>query len=179
MRTLTYTAKCSRSTHTGLHVFLEQQRLLWNAGLEQRKTAYQRQGVSLTAYAQYKQLTELRSDGDFGQYHVGCQRSALNRLHKAFQAFFARVKAGQEGRLSTFQGPWSGAVVRVSEPAGEAEGQAVGAERQGRGQVPLQARRSAGCQADAGTHHGDALPRQGAVARGYADMRLEGMELQS
>ena len=104
MRTLTYTAKCSRSTHTGLHVFLEQQRLLWNAGLEQRKTAYQRQGVSLTAYAQYKQLTELRSDGDFGQYHVGCQRSALNRLHRAFQAFFARVKAGRKAGFPRFKG---------------------------------------------------------------------------
>ena len=50
MKTLTYPAKCSRSTHAGLSVFLEQQRQLWNASLEQRKAAYKRRGVSLTAY---------------------------------------------------------------------------------------------------------------------------------
>ena len=104
MKTLTYPAKCSRSTHACLSAFLEQQRQLWNAGLEQRKAAYKRQGASLTAYDQYKQLTELRSDADFGQYPVGCQRSALNRLHKAFQNFFARVKAGKKSGFPRFKG---------------------------------------------------------------------------
>ena len=104
MKTLTCPAKCSRRTHAGLSAFLEQQRQLWNAGLEQRKAAYQRQGASLTAYDQYRQLTELRGDAEFGQYSVGCQRSALNRLHKAFQAFFARVKAGRKAGFPRFKG---------------------------------------------------------------------------
>ena len=104
MKALTYPAKCSRSTHERLSSFLEQQRQLWNAGLQQRKAAYKRQGASLTAYDQYKQLTELRSDADFGQYPVGCQRSALNRLHKAFQNFFARVKAGKKPGFPRFKG---------------------------------------------------------------------------
>lgn len=29
MRTLTFTAKCSRCTYTNLHAFIEQQRQLW------------------------------------------------------------------------------------------------------------------------------------------------------
>ena len=104
MKTLTYTAKCSHRTHAGLRAFLEQQRQLWNAGLEQRKAAYKRRGASLTAYDQYKQLTELRQDAEFGQYHVGCQRSTLNRLHKSFQGFFARVKAGKKAGFPRFKG---------------------------------------------------------------------------
>ena len=93
MKTLTYPAKCSHRTYAGLSAFLEQ-----------RKAAYKRQGASLTAYDQYKQLTELRGDADFGQYHVGCQCSALNRLHKAFQGFFARVKAGKKAGFPRFKG---------------------------------------------------------------------------
>ena len=104
MRTLTYTAKCSRATHVGLQAFLEQQRQLWNAGLEQRKAAYRRQRASLTAYGQYKQLTDLRKDAEYGQYQAACQRSALNRLHKAVQSFFARLKAGKKPGFPRFKG---------------------------------------------------------------------------
>ena len=104
MKTLTYTAKLSRSTHGNLDTFLEQQRLLWNVALEQRKVAYKRCGKSLTAYDQYKDLTELRQDAEFSQYQAACQRSALTRLHKAFGGFFARVKAGKKAGFPRFKG---------------------------------------------------------------------------
>ena len=117
MKTLTYTAKCSRRTHANLAAFLEQQR----------------QGASLTAYDQCKDLTALRQDDAFRQYHAGCQRSALNRLHKAFQSFFARLKAGKKPGFSRFKGRGRVRSFRVSEPVG----QAMGADRQGRRQVAV------------------------------------------
>lgn len=40
-RTQTYPAKLSPSVHTRLSAFLEQQRLLYNAALEERSGAYQ------------------------------------------------------------------------------------------------------------------------------------------
>ena len=60
MKTLTYTAKCSHLTHRQSRVFLDPQRALWNAGLEQRITVYQPRGVSVQTYGPYKDLTELR-----------------------------------------------------------------------------------------------------------------------
>ena len=85
--------------------FFEQQRHLWNAALEQRITAYKRRGVSVSKYEQHQGLTELRqADPEFSQYDVNCQRSILNRLDRAFQAFFARVKRGEKPDFPRFKG---------------------------------------------------------------------------
>ena len=105
MKTLTYTAKCSRQTHHYLREFLDQQRQWRNAGLEARITAYKRDGVSVGKDDQFKELTELRqSDADFAQYLVSCQRSILTRLDKAFRSFFARVKRGEKPGCPRFKG---------------------------------------------------------------------------
>ena len=104
MKTLAYTAKCSGRTHKNLSAFLEQQRALWNAALEQRRAAYKRAGISLSAIDQQKDLTALRKDPEFGQYDAACQRTAIRRLHKAFQRFFARRRAGKQAGFPRFKG---------------------------------------------------------------------------
>ena len=128
--------------------------------------------ASLTAYDPYKQLTELRSNADFGQYHVGCQRSALNRLHKTFQGFFARVKAGKKagfprfkgrGRVRSFEYP-NPPVKRVNRRwvlAVKGVGKFRFKHDERLNTKPLPARIVA-----------DAVPREGATLGGHAGMRL-------
>ena len=102
-RTLTSTAKLSPSVHTRLSAFLEQQRLVSNAALEERIGAYRQAGVSVSLYAQNKSLTELRKDQAFSQYDLKCQRSCLFTLDRAFKGFFRRVKAGQQPGFPRFK----------------------------------------------------------------------------
>ena len=102
-RTQTYTAKLSPATHTRLHAFFEQQRLLYNAALEERISAYQKAGQSLGLYDQNKSLTTLREDPEFSPYDLRCQRSCLFTLDRAFKSFFRRVQAGQKPGFPRFK----------------------------------------------------------------------------
>ena len=105
MKTETYTAKLSKTTHCNLSAFLEQQRQLWNALLEQRIDAYRKKNLFLTFFDQCKQLTELREhESEFRSFHILSQRSILNRLHKAFQDFFRRVRNGDKPGFPRFKG---------------------------------------------------------------------------
>ena len=105
MKTATYTVKLSRATHKNLAVFLEQQRQLWNASLEQKVEAYKKKGLFPSFFDQCKQLTELRKhESDFSQFNLHCQRSILNRLNNAFQNFFRRVKNGEKPGFPRFKG---------------------------------------------------------------------------
>ena len=103
-RTHTFTGKLSPSVHRNLDAFLAQQRALWNAALEERISAYQKAGISISAYDQFKSLTEIRHSPEFSQYHVACQRAVLKRLDKAFRAFFARSKRGDKPGFLRFRG---------------------------------------------------------------------------
>lgn len=106
MRTFKYRTKLAKATHASLDDFLEQQRLLYNAALQERIDCYAKTGKSISFSDQCKSLTEIRrEDVWFSQYHVGSQRSALNRLDKAYKRFFAhggfpRFKA--RGRIRSF-----------------------------------------------------------------------------
>lgn len=102
-RTHTYTAKLGSSVHARLTAFFEQQRLLFNAALEERIGAYRKAGQSISLYEQIKSLTVLREDQEFSQYDVRCQRSALFTLDRAFKSFFRRVKAGQKPGFPRFK----------------------------------------------------------------------------
>ena len=102
---MTYTLQCNKFTHNSLDIFLEQQRHLWNAALDQRIEAYRKKRLFLSFFDQCKQLTELRqSESDFNSFHLQSQRSILNRLHKAFQNFFRRVKNGENPGFPRFKG---------------------------------------------------------------------------
>ena len=115
IRTYTYTANLSRSTHEHLDDFLNQQTLLWNGALQERIEAYEK-GVDITLYGkertkwehgwkgQMPSLTEIRRDDEwFNQYQCVAQRSILIRLDKAFQNFFRRVKNGEKPGFPKFK----------------------------------------------------------------------------
>ena len=77
---------------------------LWNAALEERIECYRKTGESISFYDQCKSLTVIRAnDESFRQFTVEAQRTPLNRLDKAFKAFFRRVKAGEKPGFPRFK----------------------------------------------------------------------------
>lgn len=98
VRTLRFPAKLNRITHAALERFLEDQRNLWNAALQERSDAYRKCGKAISAYDQCKSLTAIRRDDPqhYARIAVHAQRSILFRLDKAFKAFFGRVKRGEK-----------------------------------------------------------------------------------
>lgn len=67
---------------------------LYNAALEQRKTAYRRQRVSVGYGEQCRELTALRAeDPEYAALNAQSAQVTLKRVDLAFQAFFRRAQA--------------------------------------------------------------------------------------
>ena len=72
-------------------------RELYTAGLQERRDAWQKGGVSITAASQSAQLPAIKEVRP--EYHnVNAQvlQDVLHRLDTAFAAFFRRVKNGEQ-----------------------------------------------------------------------------------
>lgn len=89
---------------------LERQRLmhcaLYNALLQQRIEAYQRQRKTLTYFDQCKEITALRADdADYRALSRSSMDATAQRLDRAFQAFFRRAKssAGAQSGFPRFR----------------------------------------------------------------------------
>jgi putative transposase len=77
---------------------------LYNAALEQRRTAYRDFGEHVRFFDQTRELTFLREDGDFPTaMNSGAQREILRRLDLAFGAFFRRVRDGEKPGFPRFR----------------------------------------------------------------------------
>jgi putative transposase len=80
-------------------------RTLYNTALEQRKIAYERRGVTLTAYQQQAELPDLKTAlPEYAEIHSQVSQDVLTRLDRACQAFFRRVKRGEKPGYPRFQG---------------------------------------------------------------------------
>jgi putative transposase len=80
-------------------------RTLYNTALEQRITAYQRCGVTLTCYQQQAELPDLKAVfPEYAAIHSLVLQDVLSRLDKTYQAFFCRIKAGQTPGFPRYQG---------------------------------------------------------------------------
>ena len=96
-RCFKYRAYPTKAAETRAIEWLDLCRRLYNAALEQRIRAYQERGVSLHEYTQALELKTLKTDDNFPEYRfVGSQvlKDVLRRLDRAYQAFFRRVKRG-------------------------------------------------------------------------------------
>lgn len=102
--TKTYKVYLSKTTHKNLDMFLEQQRSLWNMGMEYCVSEYEQKKKSTSYFDLCKKLTELRKLNKYKQFHLHCQRTTYNRLGKAFQNFFRRIKKGQTPGFPRFKG---------------------------------------------------------------------------
>ena len=75
---------------------LEDQRFLYNAALEERIGYYRKTGKALSLYDQFGSLTACRQEIEgFSDTASVIQRGTLGRLDEAYQAFFRRVKNGE------------------------------------------------------------------------------------
>jgi putative transposase len=78
---------------------------LYNAALEERIGAYRKAGISLSVYDQQKHLPAIRKTmPEYAGVHSQVQQDVIDRLGKAYDAFFRRVKAGEKPGFPRFQG---------------------------------------------------------------------------
>ncbi|MFG3438207.1 RNA-guided endonuclease InsQ/TnpB family protein [Nonomuraea sp. NPDC047897] len=85
---------------------LEDHRILYNAALEHRRTAYAKAGVTVRYGDQSAELKHIRADDPDGQgrWSFSSQQATLRRLDRAFRAFFDRVEAGRTPGFPRFKG---------------------------------------------------------------------------
>jgi putative transposase len=87
--------KPTRQQERELDLVLWRCRELYNAALQERRDAWHKCGVSLTAASQSAQLPEIKDvRPEYRDIHSQVLQDVLARLDRAFQAFFRRVKAG-------------------------------------------------------------------------------------
>lgn len=79
---------------------------LYNAALEERRDAYRKQKLVRSFYDQCKGLTQLRAeDSEWCDLDVTMLRmTVLQRVHRAYQGFFRRVKCGKTPGFPRFKG---------------------------------------------------------------------------
>lgn len=95
----------SARQHEALRETLEQQRILYNAALEERIGAYRVTKRGRTYMDQCKGLTEWRkSDESAAAVPANLQRWTLKRLDDAYRGFFDRVKRGGKVGFPRFRG---------------------------------------------------------------------------
>jgi putative transposase len=77
---------------------------LYNAALEQRRYAWRGRHRSVTLYEQFRELTAVRA-ATLGPANMSCSamRDPLQRLDRAFSAFFRRVKVGEKPGYPRFR----------------------------------------------------------------------------
>ena len=88
-----------------LGVWLEILRNLYNQALAWRKDTYKATGETVKKLTQEKALTPLRQESEtVAQVHIDVLQDAIDRLDKAYQAFFRRAKKGEEPGFPRFKG---------------------------------------------------------------------------
>lgn len=88
-----------------LQVQLEECRWLYNQLLEQRKLSHEELSTSLSKYQQSMLLPLLKKDRpSLAQVHSQVLQNVIDRLDKAFQAFFRRCKAKENPGFPRFRG---------------------------------------------------------------------------
>jgi len=90
-----YRAYPSRAQDDALHGQVNEACRLYNACLDERRSAWRMNNISLGYYDQAHQLKEIRAAGDVGVANFSACQDVLRRVNKTFAAFFRRVKAGE------------------------------------------------------------------------------------
>lgn len=80
-----------------LQNLLDIARTFYNAGLEERRDAWQKNHISLNYYDQANQIKEIRdTNPEYALLNYSATQDMLRRLDKSFKAFFRRLKKGEE-----------------------------------------------------------------------------------
>ncbi len=103
-KTFLYRAKLSRQTEKACLAWLDTCRQLYNLALEQRVMAWKEYRKSIYGYDQVVQLPSLKKA--FPEFKVvgsQCLQDVVERLDRAFKAFFRRVKKGEKPGYPRFK----------------------------------------------------------------------------
>ena len=104
MRKINYRLYPNAKKEEALFTILRLQKDLYNAALQERIECYQKTGKGLSYNDQQKSLTQIRADSlDYKNIPIYISRMTLQRLHKAFNAFFKRVKRGETPGFPRFK----------------------------------------------------------------------------
>jgi putative transposase len=88
-----------------LDIALESHRRLYNACLDQRKTAYETDGTSIRYADQSAWFkAERETNPYFARLNFSAGQATMRRLEKSFANFFRRVKAGEKPGYPRFKG---------------------------------------------------------------------------
>ncbi|WP_147371737.1 RNA-guided endonuclease InsQ/TnpB family protein, partial [Calidithermus roseus] len=80
-------------------------RHLYNAALQERRDAYKKAGRTVGFYEQKRYLPEIRAElPEYKHIHSQVLQNVIERVDKAFQGFFRRVKAGEKPGYPRFKG---------------------------------------------------------------------------
>jgi putative transposase len=105
-RSFKYLLRPTAKQVAALAACLEDHRQLYNGALEERREAWRRSKVGIKYPDQSAQLKDIRRadpDGQ-GRWSAKSQMITIRRLQRAFDAFFARVKAGKTPGYPRFKG---------------------------------------------------------------------------
>ncbi len=96
-------SKPSKIVQVNLERTLYLCRQLYNAGLQERRDAYQLNRISLNYYDQANQLSEIKqTNSEYKEIYSQILQDVLKRLDKTFKAFFNRAKR-RSSRFPAFQ----------------------------------------------------------------------------
>ena len=106
IRTFKYRLFTNKRQRDALDYILWQQRILYNAALEQRKTVYEATGKGVSYADQWAHFRdERRAKPDtFGLVNATSLQQLLRRVDKADSAFFRRLEAGETPGYPRFKG---------------------------------------------------------------------------
>lgn len=80
-----------------LQHLLDIARAFYNAGLQERRDAWQKNHISLNYYDQANQIKEIRdTNPEYALLNYSATQDMFRRLAKAFKAFFRRLKQGDD-----------------------------------------------------------------------------------
>jgi putative transposase len=104
-KTFKYKLKPTLEQERMLAFVVRRCRELYNAALQERREAWSKCGVSVTAAGQSAQLPSVKEvRPEYRAIHSQVSQDVLTRLDRAFQAFFRRVRAGETPGYPRFQG---------------------------------------------------------------------------
>lgn len=101
VRAYKYKLKPSNSVVAKFEQWLSICRELYNAGLQERRDAWQLEQKNISYYDQSKQLPQIK---EIREDVLQVLQNALKRLDITFQAFFRRIKNREKPGLPRFKG---------------------------------------------------------------------------
>jgi putative transposase len=105
LKAMVYRLYPSKSQQRGLDQMLETCRRWHNRCLAERKDAYEQKQRTIGKYEQLRQVKTYKASNPYaGPVHSHVLQTVVQDLDQAFQAFFRRVKAGEQPGYPRFKG---------------------------------------------------------------------------